>query len=286
MFPFCNPWCGDSFGGGLSISANNSNKNILTIPTAATIPPPLTPNSESLRKKQRQHQFREDFVVVKLQELVDCKTKQQAEDIILEIDSCIREDDDNDNNDGSGTSSKGCSSDNDYNGVLLDVLESLGAIYIIHDLMNHPDDKYRRPSPDIAAPLLYKLLTRVEEEDEVNTSERNGQPIAEVNHAAADDDSLIQDRDDEVISNSTKSIVVPPHEAHATATGTSSNIQREDSQPQQQPVSFHDSISIPLTTTKEMSRTSLIMSYVPSSSSTPSSAPYLLPAMTNNRTVL
>ena len=272
MFPFCNPWCGgDSCGGGIFATNNNSTNNILTIPPSSS-----TPNSsESLRRKRRQQQFREDFVVVKLQELVDCKTKQQAEDILLEIDSCIREDDD-DGSDAGGDSN---------NSILLDVLESLGSIYIIHDLLNHPDDAYRRPSPDIAAPLLYKLLARVEEDGvgKINSAERNnGQPTEEEEEVThADDDSLIQDRDKEVvINNSARTALVPSQATNPPC--ESSNFQQDESQPQQSTTPWHDSISIPKTTTKERNRT-LIKSYTPSSS-TP--APYLLPAMTNNRTVL
>ena len=148
MILFCNPW-----NTATTDKSINQDNDILCLSTATTA------TEKGPRKSHRQQQeeiYREDFVLVKLQELVDCRTKRQAETIMNEIDSCISEElgDEKDSFEGSA--------DNHSSGRLLDILDSVGAVYFIHDLLHNPENEYRRPAESSATPLLCKLLTRYE----------------------------------------------------------------------------------------------------------------------------
>ncbi len=75
-----------------------------------------------------------DYLLLKLQELVDSKTSQQAERAIRAMD-------------------EGCVADDDN---LLRFLVRAGTIPILHDVLAR-DGKEARPSPVVAASLLRKL---------------------------------------------------------------------------------------------------------------------------------
>jgi hypothetical protein len=77
--------------------------------------------------------LRRDYLLVKLQELVDSKTAQAAESAVRAMDEALDEDED---------------------AIYLHFLDQAGTLSILEDVLNREKDQ---PSPLVAAPLLYKF---------------------------------------------------------------------------------------------------------------------------------
>ena len=132
---FCDPW-----GGGSSSTSKLSPSKYSSILS--------TPQKRKKRKlgveQLVKRTLQKDFLFVKLQQLVDSKSTHEAEEILKEIDDAMSE--------RIGTTDE--EQEEMYIELLLD-LAAVGAITIIHDVLDR-DDGYR-PSPLVAAPLLYKF---------------------------------------------------------------------------------------------------------------------------------
>jgi hypothetical protein len=76
--------------------------------------------------------LRRDYLLVRLQELVDSKTAQEAESALRAMDEALDEDD----------------------AIYLHFLDQAGTLSILEEVLNREKNQ---PSPLVAAPLLYKF---------------------------------------------------------------------------------------------------------------------------------
>ena len=103
--PFCNPYCEDC----PEIDWSGTGQDIVELT------------------------LRRDYLLIKLQDLVDSKSAEDAETALTALNEAL---------------------DDNKDAVYLQFLNQAGGLAIIHKILNREKD---RPSPLVAAPLLYKF---------------------------------------------------------------------------------------------------------------------------------